>query len=916
MPPHTAFTKHKQGVIFSAEKGGSVTWSVTRYTQRRIQRFFRLQELSISAAASMPGTFPLRLVCLDGAHPGALQAIESSVTPLYQMQGRTAIEWEEVQDLFRLERRYLCSLTVNAWLSRAISDDDRRRNLIRDLRHDLLATNLFGKKDDVIYELALDFEAWAIQHLPSSLAAHVCRVFCLSAIPRAAWARKETGLAIQESIDNVESSHDSDQGATASLLDVADTASGSLINLAVLNSVRDILSEPTKSKVDGLIKRDWAISFANFGTRLLAADPRTAVLVGWAAYICESGTTTTENPAANTVKKYIISALLALGQKVNRLPDSPFEWRTDRLEEIYSTLILDETPSKREVLRAALGSFHEFLVTWFDVEPLLRPLSQQPRSVSRVEANVVWPHELNWCINMAGQCLDTRMGLYAQVILAVAANVPIRRVEVHRLHIRNISFDSDEQGNYAEIEIARDAHRGRLKSLSSQRRMILRDAAALLILRKLVELRRNEGAPNDAFLFGDPANDALRYRMAATQSHVNSLLKSATGQRCISLHTLRHSAISSSVNCSWLSSTTADISPLELIASPAGHATPATTLRSYSHLYEEPIRLWIDRAITGKLRLSASDWSSVLNIKPNTLVQRTRRTGLTPAQLAWQTLASTSQLVSIPSIGACFDWREPVAPPSIQSRSSGLVVGAVIWPLIQLQEGRSDTFIAQRLNLPDGAITAWREGLELDLRNWVAEQYPRRFRTKSTIHCGLPDLLHMIGACFERMWQEKYMNLATHLQGNVEDAQLQRVLESWRHCSVGTYISLAVPEKARELLTLFRASGVLSSALKVCIEGSQKSPEAMRLESVIQQLFRQVFDVPVDVVDREHQSGRTCAYLLWSSSSAIKRTNPYLAPDQTVDSASGRTGAADEIHGLIAWMVCIHAYLTLKRLTP
>lgn len=899
------------GVIFSMDGDTAFTWSVTHNSHARIRRFKRLQAFAISSSSDTVGIYPLRLVCLDGAHPKALDAIEKSAIPPYLIERCAALEWEEASPT-RRERRLISPLSTAAWLSWAQSQVNGASSLMDDLVLILLASNLFEPRTDVVHELSLDFEAWCIQHLPPALAAHACRVYCLSAIPRSAWARKETGLTILGPAIDHDGVDTPSQGTTAELLDVGEDASGMSINFAVLNSVEDILSVPIKSNVDGLIKREWAHSFSNLATRLLSSDTRTAALVAWCAYLCEHGTTTTENPAASTVRKYINTALIKLGNAIAELPESPYDWQLNRLEEMYATLVKLEPLTGRGALQAALASFHEFLVEWFDLEPLTKRLGAQSTNGARVRAEVVWRHELAWCVQAAGRCSDARMGQQAKVILSIAGNAPVRSLELRRLRVSNISFDRDVHGEFAEIEIGRDAHRGRLKTLSGQRRVTLRDPEALQILRSFVDYRCGEGSPTRAFLFGDPSDDTLKYRMAATENYVNTLLKSVTGSRDISLHTLRHTVISDEVKQCWLSCSLADVTSLELVAAVAGHASPATTLPAYSHLYELPLRMFLDLAIASEVKLSNSEWSAVLCMKPNTLTQRAWRAQVTTAQIAWQSLAANLEISLLPRAANPFTQVLPAAPSFKNFGQQSLVVESVVWPLTEWRDGTSDRLIAARMHLTHEVAKDWREELERDLLTWRAQQFPRNFATRNSGQPALSELLHDIGARFDRMHQPKFQRLVSYLHGSTDDENLKRAVQSWRRCAHGIYISLAPPWHARELLELLRAAGVLSTSLRACIQTSTNRTESDLTELQVKQVFKQTFDVDVDLVTRNRHSGRPAAYLLWSSALTACRAGTGNA-QRKIDRAQ-KTGAADEVGGLVAWLVCIHAFLILKRL--
>ena len=430
------------------------------------------------------------------------------------------------------------------------------------------------------------------------------------------------------------------------------------------------------------------------------------------------------------------------------------------------------------------------------------------------------------------------------------------------------------------------------------------------MLKQLVNSRLDEGASGDTLLFGDPGDDRQKYRPAATEAYVNNLLKCATGQRVIRFHSLRHTVISQMVNVSWRSSSTVDVSPLEQISASAGHASPAATLRSYSHLYEAPLRLWLDHAICKSIDLTTAEWSMVIGYKPNTMSQRVRRSGLSPAHVGWRVLQDSFDLSTLPPASAGFEWDSPVAPTASDSAVGGIVVASVIWALQQFLEGASDAEIARRMHVAPDAIQRWRMQLEHDVRIWRELQFPRKF-SKGTNNAELSNFASLLAELeidFSRMWQSKYQAIASYLQKQADDKLLKDAVASWRACSKGVYLSLSEPTKARGLLEFLRAAGVMVSSLSVCHQQRENSTEAALHVSLLRAIFKQVFDIEIKLLSRDRRPDRPDAYLFLSSP-VVRITVKNDVPKDNL-----KNGAASEMGGFSAWMTSVHAYLLLKEI--
>lgn len=636
-------------------------WEFTVRTRSAARRFENvIQKCVFSPFPSalqvheLSGLLAARLICLDGVRPNALPLLVGTASVPYRCAEYIALEWREGPHN-RIERRFLHALTLHVWPrlpelrlvhdARASSQKDAINvtqndaeliagppvihREIGDLTHALIgwlrANDLYKDERDPLLSLASDQLAWLSQYLPGPLFSHCAGVFVLTAVERAAWARRETRLALCPEPD-LEVSEALTEFQTDKLLDCLGDVCGTEYNENLLKSAMEILQKPHTSGIDGLTKRLWVEGLLKLPLSLSSNNPSSVVLIGWIAHMCEFGTVSASNPAASTIRQYASSVLLELGKGLCDFAVEPETWDVIDLASLYGDVHKSKTTGSRAATAAALRSFQSYLEEVFDTEQFVLGFSTSRRdsedgmaatvtpSGSRVQANVLWPHEIDWCQNECVNAVDPRVGQIANVMLAIARECAVRFQDLSRLTTANLSFGEDVLGAYCQIEIVRRARRGRLKTDASQRRLVVRRSAALRTLREWVDVRSQESGNLSAYFFGNKNADKERYRPAAVQALLNKLVKLASGCARMRFHDLRHTVVSRQVEGVLNSCGTVDINSLYAAASEAGHVLPMTTLRSYSHFYEGALRLWIDFGMQTALHTRSDDQARVLRL--------------------------------------------------------------------------------------------------------------------------------------------------------------------------------------------------------------------------------------------------------------------------------------------------------------
>ena len=908
------------GFLMQHQPDQPVRWGVTKDVYKRQARFTKFIHECLSLASDEPGCLAVRMIGLDGIKPSSLEAIRTQESIPYSYEEGIAIEWL-ANGPVRTERRLLSSITLMAWPSRTtvimgpcvspfIPIGDTQ---LADLTDFLTKCESYKRSDSPLYELECDAMCWWNEALPPVLFSHCAELMVLSALTRQTVARFERKLAIAPEPG---SSPIPEQNCTASdLIDGALISNGPDTSTAVIKTVLDILEE-TVSEVDGLNKRHWTLEIQKLANRAINAGPRTSILLAWVADMCESGTISESNPADSTVRAYIRRALLPLHGVLVNLPDDmeQKDWHAVAMRERYVQLVATQSSGNQSTMRAALSNFHHFLVNWFDVDPLTAPLHGPDASAS-VRAQAIHKHELDLAMEWAAEHGDIDMGLGAQLILGLAYQAPARAQELTRIRICNVLSGRDGDGAYLEAEIARHAASGRLKTPSSQRRIIIRSTQVIGLLKQWVERRRSQGATHDAFLFGDPSDDALRYRPAATLALINRLLKASTGDNTVSIHTLRHTVISNLTSDVLATTTELDINRIETIAAQAGHASGLTTLRVYTHKYERALRAWLDLSLVDRIEVKSDVVAGLLNMKSTTLRKMASRASLDVNCFSWRLLLQAPKGLYTQPASIPFQWLEPACPIFSAAPARHLTVSVMIAVLAEALKGTYSSTLAHRYLLEEQALEKSFSKLIEDCGKHASWIFPRKAAPKADTSLSLATSLTSLGIDFDRHQQDKYRSLASALDGNIDDSVLSRGLQSWERCYRGNYLSLENPIEALGMFTLLQQGGVDPTALRMCIQSASIDKSQLEFDEAQISASACGADIHTQILMSNVSKAFTAAFNLTPKLTLIRpnRDIPYAYLRWNSNSKNGV--AAGTTSGLSALMIGIKAYFLYKEVT-
>jgi len=941
-------------------------WEFTVHTRSAARRFECLIQQCVFCPSSsalqvheLSGLLAARLVCLDGIRPDALPHLVKSASMPYRCGDHVALEWHEGPSQ-RIERRFLHPLTLHIWPRqpklRSVQDVSASRkdpiaaapgdgelileppinelqivDLVDPLLTWLRENNFYREERDPLLALASDQLAWLSPYLPGPLFSHCSGMFVLTAIDRAAWARSETHLAV--SLGSNLETHDSPaEFQTDTLLDSLGEVSGTQYDENLLKSALEILQTRHPSGIDGLTKRHWIEGLLKLPLNLSSNSPSTVVLVGWIAYMCEFGTVGSKNPAASTIRQYASSVLLSLGKDLRDFEAEPDNWDLINLDAVFKNVFNSKTNGMRAATAAALRSFQSYLEEVFDTEQFFinftstRGEKEDSESAdvapsgTQVRANVLWPHEIDWCQKECTNALDLRVGQIAKVMLAVARECAVRYQDLSRLTTANISFGNDALGAYCQIEVVRHARRGRLKTDSSQRRLTVRNTSSLRILRDWVEVRSRETGNLSAYFFGNKNADKERYRPAAVQALLNKLVKLVSGCPRMRFHDLRHTVVSNQVAEVLKSCVTVDINPLYAVSTAAGHVLPLTTLRSYSHLYEDSLRLWIDFGMQTALHTNSDDQARVLRslsgkstpLHGNSLIQAARRLRIDSTHHWQRQMEEVAVSIPLPLATDPFEWTAPATTARTSAVKRQVSALEIADALGRLQNGAAHDSLARLTGIPFHTF----EDLVARLDAWVARLYRRHFPRTTHHLVSMPPLAERLqrmrvdaSACGHSFWSKFSNAMDTSISREVMAA----AVSCWEEHGRGLHFPLLPNAAGRPLLQLLRYADLDRGHIRAVVQARtvrahENEPIAASSSAYLEKsseviknlnaLFSQELKFNARVELAPWRPERPPAYL---------RINPHAEADRT-------NPAAEKTAALRGWLLTAKALLLLDEL--
>jgi integrase len=523
--------------------------------------------------------------------------------------------------------------------------------------------------------------------LPGALFAHVVGVLRMAPCTASSRARKLANRPLGAEyrgpdVDGAEQAVDDvvDDIATAPSVSDADDVS------EVMTRVLAILARKAKGgRADDV---EFRVMSLVGELRACPAHARNSILaIVLALQMLRLGTRRRSRAALATVHAYVATVFRLSSQWRSGLA-TPLDLSDEQRAGFYHSVVQDETQDQD--VASALAAFDHILVATFGTTPV--PVrGRGPAVLSMPERTLVWDSEVDRAIaQIQASGGDPHVSQAAVLMLRLASEVPMRRSELARLEARDIDsrlFKADA------VTLLIRGHRNDpdAKSRATNRPALLTSPALIQALRRYMDERGLEPGVDAVKLFSrsDDAQGQKLFRDAAGLASM--VLRNVTGERPASLHSLRHSAISKRCLAALGDSNVGTHDPLLEVAAWAGHATPATTLKHYFHLYADAIRQAIDRSLVPLLSSAAvSRWSGY---KDATLRQRRHRHGLQ----AFSAALADGVTTGFPCVTKRFTWADfDVAMPTTRVYGFGDATAL----LIAIDKGLSCEATASRTGVP------------------------------------------------------------------------------------------------------------------------------------------------------------------------------------------------------------------------
>jgi integrase len=696
-----------------------------------------------------------------------------------------------------------------------------------------------------------------LQRLPGSLHSHVTRLQPMTAVEPVYLARLAAGTPVRPKASAQEDPADAHamQAIEQGSLRAAES-DGMKINFALLEKLRGILTATPRPDRE----RDRALRITQvlkLVKEVHSEDAYCNLMLSWALWLLAVGSSTKADPTLRIVGRYFVSLNEAL-LDLDSGPMAPLNMEPAELRATYLSMI--ETAKYPDDCSAAIRSFHDFLMEYYDADPVYirtEHLMQAPSprrsmlcdaDIRRLELEVV------------RSSAPERIKEMALVLLASALDLPMRTVEAFNLLVREVR----RSGPDLFLDIRNHRRSFRTKSRSTPRTEPIHTDVAQRRLEawKARRVDVEYAVPGD-LLFGDASGG--RADLATAYALLNRLMKVATGDPSVSFYSLRHTAITRLVDWALTcpaGTVKADVDPLDVAAARSGHAGAKTPLIVYYHLHFRALRVQLDRLVERHLTLAgAAAWS-----------------GLHVSSLSRRRASADTQRGDTPLVDAVRDAAHPI---SLGDPTSGFEAVAI--PAAQDLDRNLSVYDALKLVT---LIDAGHDAMALVGMTRLTEPEARlAIEARRDLKSAFPSKL------VEPKWrQAKFAELIRRASHHPDGHEVVGAMASWNKLATKGYLALTDALSVDALLRIMCDSGMQASRMCIrAVDGESTPPRE------ILQAFAAVFHhepALESVTLRSWKVERPEVYLLISS-------RPYR-------NGIVQPSAASCMHGLHGLFVALH----------
>lgn len=604
-------------------------------------------------------------------------------------------------------------------------------------------------------------------------------------------------------------------------------------------------------------------------------------------------------------------------------------------------------------LHAFANCMVDFLAQFDLIDPLYFSASRQ--LPAPVKANTVWDHEFDCMFRWLDEALTERPSSRVLPALCAALEVcdgtGIRSNELQRIRLDRIAVTK------AHIQITLDPLRSDaiLKTDGSRRRVFVqRTRRGEGLLRWIVRRLEEEGLSTSHLMAPETQAAVMNESDLASNTHINRhlfgmpgtpghfrdlpvllkglsmMLKSATGDPEVSVHTTRHAFVSDQVEVATKETLKVDgwgtTNPLAEVGTRSGHKGHRSLLLIYSHQYASLIRQTIDDDVVAQGVLSPTIVSKWIPSKRNTLQK----------QLGRCSQRDDSAAAQVHLMNQMASHARTCASSSICTVSSASALQTPSNPLSSIRDHELDLTqtlcaIEDLLNISDELRISLRRGLTPDQTKHLMSAFdqaeallgaredhllPRPARKGSNADALAHQSFRTLWMKFGFRWRQfKWEKLLSHLETVRDDPTLDGLVDFW--VSHPTLPHFALPADRKMLNTVFgllreadfRADHVhIAVDFEVPVIGVE-TPDTVRGASrtnhwldAVSAAYYGVFHVMPTPVQRRRRGDRPGIYLLLGS-----KGGSDADPEQIAN------GAGLSTQGLHAIFLALFVYRTMTK---
>lgn len=682
---------NRAGIVVNSLNDQVEVFRTTSECRMRAARFEACQKRLMEHPPQKNAVSLANLCCFDAIDPTLFPGLVKAKTEISRWEGLVALDWFANSGA-------LCRVALSNLTQLALHSSPLGEQSVDALLDWLADGQAFKgcKRSDLLQELRADQMAYCIYGLPMVLFSHVSNVRKMTPLPLGTLARIESGLVpVMPDVDV--DAQIARQVTAADCVDALEqkAATGGGASPKFITMVLERLS--VDSNLSSTAQVDaWLTGIAALSGTVRSTCIADVLVVEWIFDLIESGTVLKqERSSVNTRSTYARKAGLAIWRAVQAIEASPDSWEIEDIATLVETIKADPSVHYDQVFSAAIGSFLAFLHHAYDL-PLVRAGEPDgPAAIPRAQyiTDTEYQRACTWVLEST--TLDPDMKSRVLAAMALLRYAPLRLKEALHLRLRNEDFTA------AGLELEIQSWRGvlTLKSTAATRRVVINDEKAVSAIRSLFEIRQGNAGDLDNLLFGDINQPKSVSRKFTLHRLLLSVLKAATGDPTMTVHALRHSFCCDRMAEILSSDCVVDFSRVNHLMYAMGHATAATLVESYTHIYEFALRLHLDIQML-QFPISSEVAGRISGLSANTLRQRAARSSRPVSEVGWTAIADAA--TEVPWVKGV-DRLELAAPrcPALVSSVSALLTPRKTLDAIELLAvgNLNELQIAQRLRI-------------------------------------------------------------------------------------------------------------------------------------------------------------------------------------------------------------------------